>query len=146
MKSKIILGISAGLLSFFACATTYVDNHSKSNHFKSGKFLNLEGQDSKSFCTFLKMRMSTDWPSWPEWIEETIKTDLPWQVFQRRNGSASIHLTHINHSMVLLQTNGLNILTDPIYSDLCSPVSFAGPKRVRKPGIEFSLLPTIDFV
>lgn len=146
MKSKFTISISAVLLSLLACATTYVDIRSKSNHFKSGQFLNLEGQDSKSFWTFLKMRISTEWPSWPEWIESTSESGSSSNQLQIRNESTSIHLTHINHSTVLLQSNGLNILTDPIYSERCSPVSFAGPKRVRKPGIEFANLPKIDFV
>jgi L-ascorbate metabolism protein UlaG (beta-lactamase superfamily) len=47
---------------------------------------------------------------------------------------------------VLLQLDGLNLLTDPIWSDRASPFSFAGPKRVRPPGIRFEDLPAIDAV
>src|SRR3546814_9061637 len=43
--------------------------------------------------------------------------------------------TWVGHSTVLVQTAGLNILTDPIWSERASPVSFIGPKRVREPGI-----------
>jgi L-ascorbate metabolism protein UlaG (beta-lactamase superfamily) len=55
-------------------------------------------------------------------------------------------VTWIGHATVLVQTNGLNILTDPIWSDRASPFSFAGPKRVRAPGVTFDNLPTIDLV
>ena len=47
---------------------------------------------------------------------------------------------------LLLQTAGLNILIDPVWSERVSPVSFAGPKRVNDPGIAFDALPPIDVV
>jgi len=40
----------------------------------------------------------------------------------------------------------LNILTDPIWSERCSPVSWAGPKRYTRAGIRFEDLPPIDAV
>ena len=41
---------------------------------------------------------------------------------------------------------GLNILTDPIWSERASPFSFVGPRRVRAPGVRFEDLPKIDLV
>ena len=41
---------------------------------------------------------------------------------------------------------GLNILTDPVWSKRVSPVTFAGPKRVRDPGIPIEALPEIDLI
>jgi len=55
-------------------------------------------------------------------------------------------VTWIGHSTVLVQTAGLNILTDPIWSERASPFSFAGPRRVRAPGVRFDDLPKIDLV
>ena len=55
-------------------------------------------------------------------------------------------VTWIGHATVLVQTEGLNILTDPIWSDRASPFSFAGPRRVRQPGVRFEDLPRIDLV
>lgn len=57
-----------------------------------------------------------------------------------------MRVTFVNHATVLLQMDGVNILTDPIWSERCSPVSFAGPKRVVPPGLRFEQLPTIDVV
>jgi L-ascorbate metabolism protein UlaG (beta-lactamase superfamily) len=57
-----------------------------------------------------------------------------------------MRVTWINHATALLQMDGLNVLTDPIWSERCSPVSFAGPRRVRPPGIRFEDLPPIDVV
>jgi L-ascorbate metabolism protein UlaG (beta-lactamase superfamily) len=57
-----------------------------------------------------------------------------------------LRVTFVNHATVLIQAAGLNFLTDPVWSDRVSPVSFAGPKRVRPPGIRFEDLPPIDLV
>jgi L-ascorbate metabolism protein UlaG (beta-lactamase superfamily) len=55
-------------------------------------------------------------------------------------------VTWIGHATVLVQAGGLNILTDPIWSERASPFSFVGPKRVRAPGVRFEDLPKIDLV
>jgi L-ascorbate metabolism protein UlaG (beta-lactamase superfamily) len=60
--------------------------------------------------------------------------------------SEVLRVTFVNHSTFLLQLNGINILTDPIWSERASPVSWAGPRRFRAPGIGFDDLPPIDFV
>jgi L-ascorbate metabolism protein UlaG (beta-lactamase superfamily) len=52
----------------------------------------------------------------------------------------------VNHATVLIQMDGLNILTDPVWSERIGPVSWAGPKRHRPPGIRFEDLPPIDVV
>jgi L-ascorbate metabolism protein UlaG (beta-lactamase superfamily) len=57
-----------------------------------------------------------------------------------------LRVTLVNHSTVLLQQRGLNILTDPIWSERASPVSFAGPRRRREPGVRWDDLPAIDIV
>ena len=54
--------------------------------------------------------------------------------------------TWVGHATVLLQLGGINVLTDPMWSDRASPVSFAGPRRFVKPGVELSALPAIDAV
>ncbi|HEY0722403.1 MAG TPA: MBL fold metallo-hydrolase, partial [Pyrinomonadaceae bacterium] len=55
-------------------------------------------------------------------------------------------VTFVNHATVLIQTGGLNILTDPIWSERASPFTWAGPKRHRAPGIRLEDLPPIDVV
>ena len=52
----------------------------------------------------------------------------------------------IGHASFLIQAAGLNILTDPVFAQRASPVSFAGPRRRNPPGIAFDDLPTIDLV
>ena len=55
-------------------------------------------------------------------------------------------ITWIGHSSFLIQMEGLNILTDPVWSDRVSPFSFVGPSRLIKPGLAFNDLPPIDVV
>ena len=57
-----------------------------------------------------------------------------------------MRVTFINHATTLLQADNVNILTDPIWSERCSPFAGAGPKRHRAPGIRFRDLPPIDVV
>jgi L-ascorbate metabolism protein UlaG (beta-lactamase superfamily) len=63
-----------------------------------------------------------------------------------RVNAGELRVTFVNHSTVLIQTDGLNILTDPVWSERVSPVSFTGPRRHRPPGLLFSDLPPIDAV
>jgi len=57
-----------------------------------------------------------------------------------------LQVTWIGHTTFLIQTAGLNFLTDPIFSKRCSPVRFAGPRRKSEPGLHPSQLPPIDAV
>ncbi|MCZ8238081.1 MAG: MBL fold metallo-hydrolase [Leptospiraceae bacterium] len=65
---------------------------------------------------------------------------------QIRNFKGLWSVTWIGHASSLIQWEGLNILTDPIWSERCSPVSWAGPKRYTQPGIDMDNLPKIDLV
>lgn len=53
--------------------------------------------------------------------------------------------TWIGHATVLVQSNGVNILTDPIFGATAGPFG-VGPRRVAVPGIAFDNLPKIDVV
>ncbi|MET0155137.1 MAG: MBL fold metallo-hydrolase [Rickettsiales bacterium] len=54
--------------------------------------------------------------------------------------------TWIGHATFLLQYAGVNVLTDPVFSDRASPLSFLGPKRKVPPAIALKDLPPIDYV
>lgn len=55
-------------------------------------------------------------------------------------------VTWINHCSFLIHVDGLHMLTDPIWSERCSPLSFLGPRRRHEPPIALKDLPTIDVV
>jgi len=76
-----------------------------------------------------------------------VSPDLPWL---HRNASAGLQMqpsaTWIGHITVLLQIGGLNVLTDPVFSERCFPVQWAGPRRQTPPGLAMRDLPHIDVV
>lgn len=110
----------------------------KSDHFNGKQFHNLEPTTHAGFFDMLKWLANRDEGPWEEWREVT-----PTKPPQR---SEKLRVTFVNHATLLIQTNNVNILTDPIWSDRCSPVSFAGPKRHHAPGVRFEDLPPIDVV
>jgi N-acyl-phosphatidylethanolamine-hydrolysing phospholipase D len=55
-------------------------------------------------------------------------------------------VTWVGHSTLLVRMDGVTFLTDPIWSERASPLSFAGPKRRVPPGVPFESLPPVDFV
>lgn len=82
-----------------------------------------------------------EWPEWPQ-----IRDVLPGPPPTTRVRKGALLVTPVGHATFLIQMDGLNILTDPIWSERCSPVSWAGPRRRRPPGIRFEDLPPIDVV
>jgi N-acyl-phosphatidylethanolamine-hydrolysing phospholipase D len=63
-----------------------------------------------------------------------------------RAGPADFFATWIGHSTVLLQIGALNVITDPVFSERASPVSWAGPRRVMDPAFPIESLPPLDVV
>ena len=63
-----------------------------------------------------------------------------------RENKSKLSFTWIGLASVLIQLDGKNILTDPIWSERCSPISFIGPKRYTNPGLKIEDLPPIDIV
>ena len=61
-------------------------------------------------------------------------------------GAADLRATWIGHSTVLLQVGGLNIITDPMFSERAFPVQWMGPRRVMDPGVALDRLPPLDLI
>lgn len=52
----------------------------------------------------------------------------------------------LGHSSVLVEIDGVRIMTDPVLSDIASPVSFVGPRRMHRAPIALGDLTGIDAV
>lgn len=63
-----------------------------------------------------------------------------------RSPALNPSVTWIGHATVLVRLGGLNVLTDPHFSERASPVGFAGPKRFHPPGVALADLPEIHAV
>ena len=110
-----------------------------SDHFDGTHFFNPdELSPDKGFSDILKWRFTAPKSSWPQHVD--VQTNVP----EKRVDH--IRTTMVGHATVLIQVAGLNILTDPVWSDRASPLPFLGPKRVVAPGIAFEDLPPIDII
>jgi L-ascorbate metabolism protein UlaG (beta-lactamase superfamily) len=60
--------------------------------------------------------------------------------------AAGLRATWIGWSSVLVEIDGATVLTDPIWSERCSPSALIGPKRFHPPPLALADLPHIDAV
>lgn len=128
------------LFQFLNCASGI--ERKISDHFNGKRFYNptLAEQFSPSISDVF--RMATEGrPQWPENVENRGIPHL-----NEKLGTNDIGLTFVNHATFLIQLPGLNILTDPVWSDRVGPISWFGEKRVRAPGVKLEELPKIDII
>lgn len=143
MKSTVVLCIACALLTT-ACRNNPHYNPAKSHHTADG-FRNIYPHPPKP--SFWKWQ----WQRWTGGVAEEPEGGYnfpllkPDQAFLASNRSRPT-LTWIGHATFLLQVGGVNILTDPHFSERASPLSFAGPKRRVPPALDFTTLPHIDVV
>lgn len=112
-----------------------------SDHFDGNHFRNNPVVDERGFADFMRWRARMRPGHWEEWTENSLVTPPPARV-----DVGQMHVTFINHATTLIQVDGLNILTDPIWSDRASPFAWVGPARKRPPGIALEELPQIHVV
>jgi L-ascorbate metabolism protein UlaG (beta-lactamase superfamily) len=114
-------------------------------HFDGVRFFDPHGVPVRSRRDLLRWLANRRWrgtrAKWPIWAPSPY-ADLP---PTRVEGSAW-RISYVGHASFLLQTAGLNMLLDPVWSKRASPSRFIGPKRVNDPGIAFADLPPIDVV
>jgi L-ascorbate metabolism protein UlaG (beta-lactamase superfamily) len=111
------------------------------DHFDGKKFHNLELPRRQGVLGFWRWRLTRRPGYWSERTNSQTGQPPPLRV-----GGPGLRVTFINHATVLIQMEGINILTDPTWSERASPLSWAGPRRRNLPGIRFEDLPPIDFV
>jgi L-ascorbate metabolism protein UlaG (beta-lactamase superfamily) len=112
-----------------------------SDHHNGRHFFNPTHPADHGFKDVLKFLLTSRNQPWPKWIDNHPQLNL--EAALARNEAA---VTFVNHATVLIQFQGFNILTDPVWSMRASPLQWLGPKRVRAPGIPFDELPRIDLV
>lgn len=114
-----------------------------SDHFDGSRFFDPDGAPPKSLGEVLRWQFGggRQRAKWPEWAPSG-HADTP----PPRVDGGVVRLSFVGHASWLIQTSGLNILIDPVWSMRVSPFTFAGPKRHNDPGIAFDKLPPIDVV
>lgn len=123
-------------------APKYIEGNS--DHFDGKKFVNPDGAGTHHYGEVLKWWLGgNNKGPWKEYG----KNDLPDYPFPKSSvNDGRYRITFINHATFLIQVNGHNILTDPVWSFRASPYQWIGPKRKRPPGVDFDELPHIDTV
>jgi len=102
-------------------------------HFSDGR------QITKGFRDFLRWQLEGGKESWPASFSTPLQDVPP----AKADG---IRVSHVGHASFLIQAGGINLITDPLFSERASPVQFAGPRRVNPPGVAFADLPKIDAI
>lgn len=112
-----------------------------SDHFDGQRFFNPGDIQPRGFGDFLHWQLTKQATPWP------VTYPSPYQdVPPSRVNSNAPRISLVGHATILIQISGYNILTDPVWSERASPVTFAGPRRHNPPGIMFDQLPRIDVV
>ncbi len=113
----------------------------KSDHFDGVRFFNRGGVRAKGLSDVLKWIVHREQGRWDKDDDSEKYGKRPLGHF--RDG---IRITFVNHSTFLIQVDGFNILTDPVWSRRVSPFRWIGPRRKRLPGIRLDDLPRIHMV
>uniref|UniRef100_F6PVG1 N-acyl-phosphatidylethanolamine-hydrolyzing phospholipase D n=1 Tax=Xenopus tropicalis TaxID=8364 RepID=F6PVG1_XENTR len=126
----------------------------KSRRHKNGRFVNpWPTWKTPSFWNILKWAFTekdnSSVPSSREELDKVLPVVKPYFVQypdfagKTENG---IRVTWLGHASVMVEMDDVIFLTDPIFSQHASPLSFAGPKRFRGPPCSVEQLPKIDAV
>ena len=112
-----------------------------SRHFDGKRFFNPDAPQARGFLDLFRWKFTSRPERSPRFVADVVPSKPPTSI-----EGDELRVTMINHSTLLLQQNGSHILTDPIWSERTSPVTWAGPRRRRNPGVRFEDLPRIDTV
>ena len=140
---------SLSLLVFLAACNSNIDVPVKGKpaHHTVDGFKNVYVQDpQKNLFDFLKMKFFGPY----KWADhESLADTVPTKnvdVEKLHNPPTELQITWLGHSTFLIQKDGVNVLTDPIFGDRSFSVSFMGPKRYTPHVIDYKKLPKIDYV
>ncbi|NBW81844.1 hypothetical protein EBR21_08825 [bacterium] len=112
-----------------------------SPQWREGKFRN-NLPETTNFSLVLKKFLNRS--------HSTPETSIPTVARKRIDFDAKpesgLRITWIGHSSMLVEIDGHRFLTDPVWGERASPVSFAGPKRFFPAPLPLSEMPKLDAV
>ncbi len=116
-----------------------------SKQFKDGTFRNTSGAKpdlkGNTFATMGEYFAGGQQRVPPGPLPSTSPLSL-WQ----RPPDSQLRLTWLGHSTVLIELDGVRVLTDPVWGRVISPVKLVGPKRFQPAPIEIEELPELDAI
>jgi L-ascorbate metabolism protein UlaG (beta-lactamase superfamily) len=72
--------------------------------------------------------------------------ESPLEAWAAPVSSSGLRITWLGHSTMLIESDGVRVLTDPVFGERASPVSFAGPRRFHPVPATIAQLPALDAV
>ena len=149
-RRKFLKWLGLGSLGFFGGGAAwslhdpenYYYKGPKSDHFDGKVFYNPGGIRPRKLTEVLTWQLKGGKAKWPAEYPSPFDASKP----ARSVNNGELEVTMIGHATLLIQTAGINFITDPVFVERASPVQFAGPKRVNPPGVRFEDLPKIDYV
>lgn len=141
------LSILLMVLTINACTTLKAQKLDIPAHHTATGFRNLHIDDAnKSVFRYLAMKLFGD----TKWADHAARsTEVPIKhlnVESIQSNSENLRVSWLGHSSFLIQWKGVNIITDPVFADRASPLSFVGPLRYIPHVIDYKNLPPIDYV
>jgi L-ascorbate metabolism protein UlaG (beta-lactamase superfamily) len=114
-----------------------------SDHFDGERFFINRARTDRTRGAMLRWQIEArrTRPEWPKAWPSPFRDRPP-----ARIEGAALRVVPVGHATMLIQTQGLNILVDPVWSERASPLRWIGPRRVNAPGIAFDDLPPLDLI
>jgi N-acyl-phosphatidylethanolamine-hydrolysing phospholipase D len=157
LKRWFLLALASAMVvvaSLHGCATTNPDfNSAKAHHTVKGfrnNYADVKGKPLGDLLSWQFNAKKQGLPKPPSQVVKGYQFPLVQPDFAALAAAkldpAKVTLTWIGHSTALIQMSGLNVLSDPHFTERASPLAFAGPKRKTAIPITLQALPTIDAV
>jgi L-ascorbate metabolism protein UlaG (beta-lactamase superfamily) len=155
MRRRTLALAGLGAIGMLGCAILLPEDYvnpyydpRKAHHLPAG-FRNADPElklppPRDDFLAWQRSRIGQSVPD-PKLDLSPIAPDLAF-IHANRGERSEFAVTWVGHATALIQIGGVNVLTDPIFSQRASPVQWAGPKRSQRPGVALRDLPHIDVV
>jgi L-ascorbate metabolism protein UlaG (beta-lactamase superfamily) len=139
------VGSTSWLKSFGARPTgARLERLRKSPHFVDGKFTNSVPTNKLAPGSFFAMLRHQFFGNEERVPKRQIPVAMRDAADYAKGPESGLRATWIGHASTLIEIDGRRVVTDPIWSERCSPSTWLGPKRFHPPPIPLLVLPAID--
>lgn len=115
-----------------------------SPHYRGGVFHNLE--PSSALRLDVEENRQLIFEVLSRGSESRLKTAVPLAEAPSHDHAGPMAVTWLGHATALLEIDGYRLLTDPVWSERCSPSRAVGPQRQHPPPVALEALPALDAV
>jgi L-ascorbate metabolism protein UlaG (beta-lactamase superfamily) len=142
VRRRSLIGCGLAAFASACCAFSGPRHHgAPTDHFDGARFSNRPAATMPDGTQMARWGLSRTKGPWPQELR-----GVPGPKPAERVTGRTMRATWVGHATALVQVDGLNFLTDPIWSERATPVDGVGPRRSAVPGVRFEDLPPIDLV